>query len=259
MTASQFKDHFSGHSATYQNARPSYPASMYKWLRAQIPHAGPIRAWDCATGNGQVARDLIQHADHVVATDASPQQIECALPQVNIDYRVASAEQSGLEPESVHWITVGQALHWFDTARFYEEASRVLVPGGLLSMWTYRQVHITRAVDELIGELYEDVLGPYWPVERFWVEQGYKGLLPAWQSLATPQFETACDWTAEQLAAYLSSWSATQRYRRQTGEDPVAKMFDALRERYGAGQRRVRWALVLHAFRRPSPASLATL
>ena len=259
MSGPRFKDHFSGHARAYRDARPSYPDSMYRWLRSQVPHVKRLRAWDCATGNGQVAQELVRYVDSVIATDASAQQVACARAHPKIDYRVASAELSGLPGGSVHWITVGQALHWFDVRAFYREAERVLAPEGLLSFWTYRQVHVTQAIDALIDELYDGLLCPYWAPERRLVEQGYATLLPDWSRLATPLFETACDWNVEQLAAYLSSWSATQRYQRETGRDPVAERFDALRAEYGAGRRRVRWALVLHAFRRPGSSALATL
>ena len=42
-----------------------------------------------------------------------------------VEYRVATAEESGLESKSVDLITVAQALHWFDLERFEAEARRV--------------------------------------------------------------------------------------------------------------------------------------
>ncbi|MEL6368581.1 MAG: class I SAM-dependent methyltransferase, partial [Pseudomonadota bacterium] len=78
-----------------------------------------------------------------------------------------------------------------------------------------------------------------------------RGILPDWQRLAVPRFETACDWTVATLAAYLRSWSATQRFIRANGIDPVTECYSELAEAFGKGRRRVRWPLVVHVLRRP--------
>ena len=249
MTA--FKDHFSGHAATYARYRPGYPDALFGWLAARLPARGPKCAWDCATGSGQAALSLARHVDSVVATDASAAQIANATPHARVRYAVAPAEASGLPDASMQLVTVAQALHWFDGPRFYQEVARVLVPGGLLAVWTYRQCRVSRAVDAVIESLYDGILGEDWPPERRLVESGYRGILPDWQCLAMPVFETRCDWDVDALAGYLSSWSATQRYRRRTGEDPVAAVRDDLETAFGAGRRDVRWEMVVWAGRPP--------
>jgi ubiquinone/menaquinone biosynthesis C-methylase UbiE len=92
-------------------------------------------AWDCAAGSGQATADLARRFDRVIATDASSEQISAAKPISNVEYRVATAEQSGLSDNCADLVTVAQALHWFDLPKFYAEARRVLPvrwgPGGL--------------------------------------------------------------------------------------------------------------------------------
>lgn len=248
-----FKDHFSRHASVYRDARPGYPQALYRWLVRQLPSAASTRAWDCATGNGQVAEVLCSHVDAVIATDASAAQIANAPMDTQVEYRAAPAESSGLDPGSVHLITVAQALHWFDQPRFYAEALRVLDVRGVLAIWTYQQVTVSGDVDAVVDRLYGETLDAYWPPERVHVEQGYRGILPDWQRLAVPRFETACDWTVATLAAYLRSWSATQRFIRAKGFDPVAACYGELAKAFGEGRRRVRWPLVVHVFRRPDP------
>ncbi len=159
-----FADHFSAASADYARYRPDYPDRLFAYLADRAP--GRRRAWDCATGNGQAARGLARHFAEVIATDASAQQIASAPPHRRVSYRVAPAEDSGLPDESVELITVAQALHWFDRPRFWPEARRVLVPRGVIAVWCYDLLSIDAEVDAVVGRLYRDVVGPYWPPER---------------------------------------------------------------------------------------------
>jgi hypothetical protein len=112
-----FKDHFSGVANAYARHRPGYPEACFAHLAGIAP--GRDLAWDCATGTGQAARGLAGHFARVVATDASASQIAKAPPGDNLDYRVATAEDSGLADASVDVLCVAQAAHWFDLPRFY--------------------------------------------------------------------------------------------------------------------------------------------
>lgn len=75
----EFKDHFSGHARAYAQYRPRYPFALYEFLAATSPDT--TCAWDCATGNGQVAIGLSSLFDRVIASDASEPQIAAAEPR----------------------------------------------------------------------------------------------------------------------------------------------------------------------------------
>src|SRR3546814_429358 len=73
----------------YAKYRPAYPAEIFDYLNTLIPSKGT--AWDCGTGNGQVARELAKSFDEVYATDISQAQIDRALPAADIHYLVQAA------------------------------------------------------------------------------------------------------------------------------------------------------------------------
>lgn len=244
-----FKDHFSQHANVYSRYRPSYPWAMFRWLAAQLDSVDTV--WDCATGNGQAAHDWAHVARRVIATDASANQIHSAVGHPRITFRCASAEHSGLDDHSVDIVSVAQALHWFDQPAFYTEARRVLRPGGILAVWTYRLCRVSAAIDPILRTLAWETLDSYWPPERDHVENEYRGILPNWQPLATPRFDVRADWTLEQLLGYLSSWSSVQRCRRMTGHDPLAELHEPLRQLWGDGRRMVSWPLVWFVYRKP--------
>jgi len=236
-----FKDHFSGHATAYHEARPGYPSALFDWLAAEAPARN--LAWDAGCGNGQASVALADRFARVFATDPSAGQITNAEARPNIDYRVDPAEQCSLEDASVDLVTVAQALHWFDHARFYAEVRRVVKPGGAFAAWTYADCRVDNAVDAVKDRLYIDLTGPYWPPERRHVESGYRSLPFPFEELPVPAFEMTATWTLGQFIAYLRSWSATQRYLKATGIDPLALVEADLARAWGdpASTRLVRW------------------
>jgi SAM-dependent methyltransferase len=239
-----FRDHFStGSSADYATFRPRYPAALFEALAAHSP-ARRV-AWDCGTGTGQVATTLARDFDRVIATDASRVQIESAEPNERVEYRIAMAEASGLADRSVDIVTVGQAIHWFDRPAFYAEVRRVVTPGALCAVFGYGNITIAPEIDPIIDRLYGETVGQYWPPERVLVEQGYRTIEFPFPELALPPMAIEQAVTLDGLAGYLRTWSATQRYIRDRGVDPVADVVAELAPRWGAhGATRVaRWPM----------------
>ena len=242
MTEPAFKDHFSGHAGSYAAARPVYPESLFAFLATLCTRHG--LAWDCATGNGQAARSLVPFFDNVLATDASQEQIASAELHPQIDFRVATAETSGIDADSVDLITVAQALHWFDIDGFFAEACRVLKPGGVLAAWCYERTRIDSEIREVIEMAYTET-DSYWPPERKLVENHYRDITMPLPEVSVGPFEMRLDWTADQMLAYMHTWSGSQRYMKATGRDPVALYEQRLKDRWGGESREVRWPLTL--------------
>lgn len=241
-----FQDHFSAQAACYAESRPGYPPVLFDWLKSRC-HGHHV-AWDCGAGNGQASHSLSAHFGRVVATDASRAQIARAQPAPGVHFVVSSAEQSCLDSGCADLVTVAQALHWFDLDRFYVEAARVLRPGGLLAAWSYGMFEVEQAeIDTLIQRFYHVDVGPYWPAERSHVETGYRELYFPFRRIEVPAFAMEVSWDLPRLLGYLRSWSATNRYQRAHGTDPVAELEPLLREHWGdeGEQRSFRWPLAL--------------
>jgi ubiquinone/menaquinone biosynthesis C-methylase UbiE len=240
-----FKNHFSKQAADYAMFRPRYPREMFKYLGSVVPSTK--FAWDCATGNGQAAVELASVFERVIATDASEKQIANAEQHDHVEYRVAPAENSGIQSGTVDLTMVAQALHWFDLPRFYEEVRRVLKNSGVLAASAYKFLHITPEVDHLINHRYYDkVVGPFWPPERMLVER-FEELPFPFPEIRTPSFEMTAQWSMEHLLGYLRSWSSTQRFIAANNRDPLAEIAGELHAVWGDPNqsRRVAWPLIL--------------
>jgi SAM-dependent methyltransferase len=243
-----FKDHFSAQAAAYATYRPAYPPALFEALAGLAP--ARRLAWDCGTGSGQAAVALAEWFDHVVATDASAGQIAHATPHARVAYRVARAEASGLAAATADLVTVAQALHWFDTGAFFAEAQRVLVPGGVIAAWTYGDAELdTPALADAYRQFSDEVVGAYWPPERRLVHDGYRSIPFPFEELDGPPFTLEQQWTLDDLAGYVRTWSAVARYRAAHGGDPVGALVQRLAP-HGCGppdslRRAVRWPFVL--------------
>ncbi len=239
-----FSDHFSAAAASYAAARPTYPPALFDHLAALAPACG--HAWDCAAGNGQAAVPLAQRFTRVTATDASAAQLAQAPALPGVTYRVGLAQDSGLGYRSVDLVTVAQALHWLDHNRFYAEVQRVVVPGGVLAVWSYANQRVGDvSIDRRLEHFYRSVVGPYWAPERALVETGYRTLPFPFEELSVPAFEMAHDWRLPELLAYIRTWSATAAFVRANQVDPVTGLGAELAPLWGPANapRRVRWPL----------------
>lgn len=223
-----FKDHFSSVAENYAEFRPDYPEELFAWLASLAPTRN--RAWDCATGNGQAAIHLARFFHEVIATDASSGQISSARSHPSVQYSVAPAERSGLADDSVDIVTVAQAAHWFDLPRFYEESRRVLCKNGLLAIWCYGHFRFgIETLDTSVNRFYNKVVGSYWPPERRFIEESYRSLpFPLREFTAPSTFHMQAQFSLPRLTGYLRTWSATQRFQKANGFDPVLALEDEL-------------------------------
>jgi ubiquinone/menaquinone biosynthesis C-methylase UbiE len=218
-----FKDYFSKQAEIYSKARPGYPDELFSYLSSLCKEHKLV--WDCATGNGQAASSLTKYFASVIATDASEQQLSYAVKHERITYKIAFAEVSGLENESVDLISVANAFHWFDAERFYKEANRVLKPEGIFAIWSYAKSHVGGPDKDKINIILEQFargfLKDYWPPENKMVVNGYKDVHLPFEEIKAPDFNCVTRVNLDKVLGFMYSWSSTQRYIKETGNDPI--------------------------------------
>ncbi len=246
-------DHFSTQSTQYAAYRPVYPPCWFDWLAEQVHQRHT--AWDCACGSGQATQDLARKFRHVIATDLSAAQLSHAPSLPNVEWRTAHAEESGLESESVDLLTVAQALHWFDLPRFWQEARRVLRPGGVIAVWSYGVFQLDHPeIANVCYDFYQNIVGPFWPPERRIIEAGYGSLEFPFLEIPAPIIEMQATWTLDALLGYLRSWSATTRYISTVQEDPLIPLKERLLAVWPpAPALNVRWPLSIRVGRSQCP------
>jgi SAM-dependent methyltransferase len=88
-----------------------------------------------------------------------------------VHFRIAGAENTGLDASSFDLVTAGQCWHWFDSGAAMVELQRVLRPGGVLAIayYSYLAGHaaVARETEDLILEF-----------NPSWTMAGSTGVLP---------------------------------------------------------------------------------
>lgn len=230
-------DRFSAQAADYARYRIDYPAELYDWLLPQVQSRE--RAWDCATGNGQVAAVLADSFVRVDATDLSEKQLSQAIARPNVMYQIAQAEHTLFPPQRFDLITVAQAVHWFEHDAYHREVRRVARHGAVLAEWGYGLAKISADIDPLVRHFHDVTMGPYWDANRWHIDEEYARISFPFAHVKKAHFAVRRRWTAEWFLQYLRTWSSAVKYQQEQGEDAVALLAADLLLRWGDGEREV--------------------
>ncbi|APG59650.1 class I SAM-dependent methyltransferase [Christiangramia salexigens] len=236
------KDNFSHNSGNYALYRPGYPNETFEYIKSQL--SGFENAWDCGTGNGQVARELSEFFRKVEATDISKNQLENAEKRPNIRYSLQPAEATNFPDSVFDLIISAQAVHWFDFDKFYAEVKRCLKPDGLLVLLGYSLFSSNTSTNNIIYDFYTNIIGPYWDPERKYLDNAYHSIPFPFKEIEPPEFSIEYQWEIEHLLGYLRTWSAVKHYKEANDKDPVSFIEPELRETFGA-QNKVRFPILI--------------
>ena len=225
------KDNFSSRSQDYSKFRPKYPEEAYAFIRSKL--TGFETAWDCGTGNGQVAGKLAEFFERVEATDISENQLKNAVKKENINYSLQRAENTDFQANSFDLIISAQAVHWFNFDDFFREVERCLKPQGLIVLMGYGLFQSNSETNAVIQNFYNEIIGPFWDEERRYLEEEYRTIPFPFQEIKVPEFQQKYLWDIEHLLGYLRTWSAVKHYEKSKKKDPVAIIEADLKRAFG--------------------------
>lgn len=142
------KERFTSRVENYVKYRPGYPAAILDVLKAECGLTPGAFIADVGSGTGLLARVFLDLGCHVFGIEPNA-EMRAAGEHLLAEYRLfdsrdGSAEATGLPTASVHFVTAGQAFHWFDPPRAQEEFRRILKPEGWVALiWNERRLEAT--------------------------------------------------------------------------------------------------------------------
>lgn len=125
---------FTVRAEDYAKYRPRYPTALLDLLRAECGLKPEAVLADVGSGTGRLTELFLQAGHSVFGVEPNANMraaAEAALGRYPRFTSVAApAEATTLPEHSVDFITVGQALHWFNLPEARREFARLLKPGG---------------------------------------------------------------------------------------------------------------------------------
>jgi SAM-dependent methyltransferase len=125
---------FSNRVANYVRYRPTYPPEIIPLLESDCGLTAESIIADVGSGTGLLTELFLKNGNRVFGVEPNP-EMRAAGENILASYSKftsvdAVAEATTLPDQSVDFIVVGQAFHWFDQVKTREEFVRILKRDG---------------------------------------------------------------------------------------------------------------------------------
>ena len=121
----------------YDDLRPEPPAELIAVLGALAPETPPRLVVDLGSGTGISTSAWSAHADRVLGIEHNPEMLAAARAAPRVEYRHATAQETGLPDACADVVTCAQSLHWMDHRSTIDEIARILRPEGVFAAYDY--------------------------------------------------------------------------------------------------------------------------
>ncbi len=133
-------ERFTGFADHYDKYRPRPPVVLADILCKLAQTSRPQIVVDLGSGTGLSTRYWADKAEQVIGIEPSLDMLEQAKAQTeahNVTYREGFSHRTGLPDRCAQIVTCSQALHWMEPQSTFEEARRILIPGGVFAAFDY--------------------------------------------------------------------------------------------------------------------------
>lgn len=137
---------FKGKAEVYSKYRPDYPIEYLRYLIASNRLCDNSKIADIGSGTGILTRQLLQEQLKVIGVEPNDEMRQIAeaslCDEVNFISINGTAEQTGIESNSLDLVTVAQAFHWFNRDAFKKECQRILkLDAKVALVWNSRDLN----------------------------------------------------------------------------------------------------------------------
>lgn len=134
---------FNGKADTYAIARPTYPAEFIDYLYNKTGFSDESIIADIGAGTGILTKLLLERGSSVFAVEPNnDMRSKAGMLIKDYDKLIivdGTAEDTTLGDNSMDFITVAQAFHWFDVDMFKKECKRIIKKNGIVVLvWNNR-------------------------------------------------------------------------------------------------------------------------
>jgi len=136
-------DKFTGKADQYAKFRPQYSEAFLDYLYNSVGFSDNVVVADIGSGTGIFSKQLLRRGTNVICIEPNDEMMSKAKEYLaeydGCKFISAPSEATTLKKDSVDFITVAQAFHWFDLDRFRTECQRILRRSGkVVLIWNSR-------------------------------------------------------------------------------------------------------------------------
>lgn len=241
---------------SYDQARPEYPAALYRDLIEATGIEPGDRLLEVGCATGKATRPLAALGYRITCVELGPEL--AAGARINLapyDVEVVDGRFEDWDRDGFALVYAATAWHWIDPAVRYQRAHSALREGGYLAFWSAGHVLPEVGADPFFEQiqLVYDSLGERLPDGMDWPRPGKlpdkreeisaTGLFDV---VAIRQYDWEIEYTAPEYIALLETFSghiAMEDWQRE-------RLFSATRRLLGDRKVRRGWGSVLQVARR---------
>jgi ubiquinone/menaquinone biosynthesis C-methylase UbiE len=164
---------FSSRVDNYVLYRPGYPAEVIDLLRKECGLMKDSVIADIGSGTGKLSELFLKEGCEVFGIEPNKEMREAGerMDFSNFTSINGTAETTTLPAQSMDFITVAQAFHWFDHAPCRAEFWRILKPGGwTVIVWNDRRTDSTPFLQDY-EKLLREFATDYEQVNHRWTDK----------------------------------------------------------------------------------------
>lgn len=141
-------ERFSDRVENYVKFRPGYPDEVIELFRREMELTPDSVIADVGSGTGISARMFLDEGCIVYGVEPNDGMRAAAEEYLSgyerFHSRSGTAEDTGLDAESIDIVAAAQAFHWFEPKSTRKEFDRILKPNGYIALiWNERQLNTT--------------------------------------------------------------------------------------------------------------------
>ncbi|HXT63467.1 MAG TPA: class I SAM-dependent methyltransferase [Pyrinomonadaceae bacterium] len=125
---------FSNRVENYLKYRPRYPSGIIPLLATECGLTPDSIVADVASGTGFLAELFLKNGNRVFGVEPNAEMRAAGenllAPYANFTSIDGTAENTTLASQTIDFVTVGQAFHWFNREKTRAEFARILKPQG---------------------------------------------------------------------------------------------------------------------------------
>jgi len=151
---------FSGLAQNYSLYRPGYAPTIQGPVEGYLNKSfRGLSVADVGAGTGIFSRMLAQWGAKVTAVEPNHDMRNVGIEdsrEFSVRYQEGNAENTGLDSNSVDFLSMASSFHWADFDRATQEFLRVLKPGGVFSaLWNPRWIERNPKLVEIEAKVHE--------------------------------------------------------------------------------------------------------